>query len=147
MVLLVVLHLVVIMMMVEVVWLLVPSTSPTRKWILGQTCMMVDFGHFGRIVWHTPLRHIGLGMKNLVLIVVIHFLVYIVMLEVVWFLVPTTSTPIKLIIGLMVAMRYFGHHDPIVQIPPWCHIKAIVHHHPLIPLGESMINLIILVMV
>ena len=103
MVLLVVLHLLVLLVIVELVWFLVPPTSPPRKCILVQTRVMVDFGDSVIIARYTPLHHLGLRVMKFVLLMPLCSLVLFVMVEVVCFLAPPTSTPTN-IVGLMVVV-------------------------------------------
>ena len=92
----------VLILMLDMFWVLVPPTSPPRKFILAQTPGIGYFGHLSAIVHHSPSLHVVVGMDKLVLLVVPHLVLFLVMLEVLWVLGLHISTPRKLVVGLMV---------------------------------------------
>ena len=79
--LIVALHLVLLTVMVELVWVLGTTNYSTRKLIVGLMVMI--------------LYHLGVGIIKLVLLVVLHLVVILVMIEVVCFLGSHTSPIIK----------------------------------------------------
>ena len=94
----------VLLVMVEVVWVLGPPTSPFRRLILAQTHVIEDFGHLDVIPQNTPSHHIILGIRELAFLMVLCLVLLMVILELVRVLGSYTSPPIKLIFGLMVAI-------------------------------------------
>ena len=94
----------VLMMMVEVVLFLVPTTYPPRNFIWSQTGMIGGFIRISIVVQHTPCSNLVLDIIHLVLLVIIHFMLLLYMIHLVWVLGQPTFNPKKLVVGLIVVI-------------------------------------------
>ena len=93
-----------LLVMVEVVLVLIQTTSPNRKITLAETGMM-GFSVNLRVLEHHPMwNNILLWVINVVLLMVLHLFSVMEMVNMVWFLGPPTFTSRKLIVGLMVVI-------------------------------------------
>ena len=87
---------VLLLVMVELVLVIVPTTSPNIKLILAHTGMMGGFGHISVISNHPLWCQIVLRIIQLVLLLVIHLVLLMVMFQVILVLGPPTYHPRKL---------------------------------------------------
>ena len=74
---------------------------PPQKIILEETAIMGGFINLRIIAQNTLRSYLGVGIMQLVLLMVICLLFPLCMVKVVWVLGLLTITPIKLIVGLM----------------------------------------------
>ena len=91
-----------ILVMIDVVFILKQPISTSQQVDLGIDRYYGGFGNLSIIVHHPPCSCIGVGIIQLVLLLVIRLVLLLVMSEVVWVLGPITLTPIKMIVGYMV---------------------------------------------
>ena len=133
---------VVLLVMVYVLLILWQLTSPPRNLIFVDKCTMGCLGHIRVIAYNTLWHNHGLGNIHLIILVVINLVLQMKMANLVWVLGPPTFPPIKMIIGLMVAILC---HIILVIIHTWViqmKTGTIIHH-----IGVWSINLELLVMV
>ena len=93
-----------ILLIVEVVLVLGPLTSPPIKLILAQTGMMGEGCHLRVTSKHPMWNHTLVSIIQLVLLVVLHLLFTMVMENVLWVIGPATLTPRNFIFDLMVVI-------------------------------------------
>ena len=93
-----------LLVMVEVVFLLGQPTSTPQNMILAETGMMGCFRNLSVSTQHPPCRYLGVGIIQLVLLMVLCLVLLLDMVKVVWFLGPPTLPPQKLIVGLVVTI-------------------------------------------
>ena len=69
----------VFIVMVAVVLVLVPPTSPPRKFILEQTVMMGGFGHLRVIIQHITWHHHSVRIIQLNMMMVTHLRLHLLL--------------------------------------------------------------------
>ena len=86
----------VLLEMVEVVLVLGPPISPPQKIILSEIERMGGLFHLIVSAKHTPWRYLGVGIIQLVLMMVLYLVFLIDMVNVMWLLVPPTPPTAKI---------------------------------------------------
>ena len=115
----------VLLVMVDVVLVLWPPTSPPRKLVLVETGMMRSLSNLSTILQNPQWNNHVLGKIQLILMVIINLVLHLVMAQVVWILGSTNIPPINIIFGLMGVI--------------FCHLRVDIIHLWLIQANKGPI--------
>ena len=93
-----------LLVMVEVVLVIGIPTYPHKNIVLDEAGTMWCLFNISLSAHNPPRRYLGVGIVQLVLMIVLCLVLLMGMLKVVWVLVSTTLTPRKLMVVLMVVI-------------------------------------------